>query len=388
MRKVIISILASLASLALTAQKEETIAIIHGPYLQNVTENEATIVWVTNRSTIGWVETAPDDGSHFYQIERPKFFDGKNGFKNEGRVHSVRLSGLTPGTAYRYRVMGKEVLSHEYNRVLYGRPASTVVYKKEPLKFVTADAFKPTVKFAMVNDIHGHNDVLRSLLGQCELKKKDFVIFLGDMASVFNSEEQVFGDYMDTATELFASETPVFYTRGNHETRGALAYHFQDYFSTKSEHIYYMQRQGPVCFIALDCGEDKPDSDIEYYDANEFDKYRSEQAEWLKQIVQTEEFKSAPFKIVTCHMPPFGGWHGELEVKEKFIPILNEAGVDLMLCGHLHRLEHKNAGEDANFPIIVNSNETLLQGEVTAEKLSIIVTDLSGKKVDELNVRK
>lgn len=42
----------------------------------------------------------------------------------------------------------------------------------------------------------------------------------------------------------------------------------------------------------------------------------------------------------------------------------------------------------ALFPIIINSNKNLVQGTVTEDKLEIIVTDPSGKKVDGLTVRK
>lgn len=381
---------AAVLSLSLQAQEvkneREDIKILHGPYLQNVTDTEATLVWISNNESIGWVELAPDDGTHFYQVERPRFFDLRNGIKAESRIHSVKLHGLQPGTTYRYRVFAKDILYHSGNRVHYGNVASTVVYQKEPLRFVTTDPSKDRVTFAMINDIHGKNDLLVNLLGQCDLSDTDMVLFVGDMASVFNSEEKVFADFMDTSVKLFASEVPMYYTRGNHETRGVKAYDFQDYFSTKSEHIYYSYRQGPVFFIALDSGEDKPDSDIEYADMNDYDGYRDEQVEWLRKVVESEEFKSAPYKIVTCHIPPFGGWHGNAEVAEKFMPVLEKAGVDIMLCGHLHKYVHQKAGEGASFPIVVNSNNTLLRCEVTSDRLSIVVTDEKGVVVDRFNL--
>ena len=48
------------------------IAITHGPYLQNVYETEATIVWTTNNEANGWVELAPDGGTNFYAGSRAK----------------------------------------------------------------------------------------------------------------------------------------------------------------------------------------------------------------------------------------------------------------------------------------------------------------------------
>lgn len=377
-----------LAVILFSATRLQAIQIIHGPYLQNVTSDEATFVWVSDSLSLGWVELAPDDGTHFYVQERPQYFDCANGIKNESRIHVVRIRGLKPGTSYRYRVYAKEVTEHRGNYVAYGRTAATNVYTKAPLKFRTLDPNAPTVSFAMVNDIHGDVPRLKTLMGYADLDKTDMVLFVGDMVSVFESEEQVFSGFMDEAVELFAQETPMYYTRGNHETRGRSAWAFQHYFSPLSDHIYYMYRQGPVCFLALDSGEDKPDSDLEYYGLTMYDDYRDEQVEWLKQVVKSEEFLSAPFKIVTCHIPPFGGWHGNAEVAQKFIPILEKAGVDIMLSAHLHRYVHNGKGEGAAFPIVVNSNKTILKAVVDAHTLKIQVLDLDGKTVDQFEIRK
>lgn len=386
MKRIIASLLLLSGSIALGAQ--DRIALLHGPYLQNVGATEATIVWVSSETSVGWVEIAPDDGNHFYATARPAYFDCRNGIKTESRIHKVRITGLEPATTYRYRVFSTQILEHSGNYVNYGRTASTKVYKKEPLRLTTLDPDKEEVTFAMVNDIHGDADKMARLLGLCDMDKTDMVLFVGDMVSIFNSEEKVFSGFMDKATEMFASEKPMFYTRGNHETRGELAYHFQDYFSPMQEHIYYMYRLGPVCFIALDSGEDKPDSDIEYSGINLYDRYRDEQAEWLEKVVESEEFKSAPFRIVTCHIPPVGSWHGAVEVGKKFIPILEKAGVDLMLCGHTHKYMRKDAGEKASFPIVVNSNADVLQCTVNASGISVRIVGPDGRLVDSMDIRK
>lgn len=88
-------------------------------------------------------------------------------------------------------------------------------------------------------------------------------------------------------------------------------------------------------------------------------------------------------------MPPFGGWHGELDIAEKFIPLLNEANPDVYLCAHLHRTIRKNAGEDSvRFPILVNSNNSLLKADVDNKKMDIRIYDLSGKEVEHLLIEK
>lgn len=280
------------------------IKILHGPYLQNLGENEVTIVWVSDKPSIGWLEIAPDDGSHFYATERQKIFDTKIGIKNTSRIHSVKLEGLKPATTYRYRVCAQEVISHEGHKVIYGDITTAFSYAKEANSFTTNDATKPSVSFAMVNDIHGRNDVLENMINQCNLETTDLFLFNGDMVSISDNEEQMFGGFMDKAVELFASNLPMYYCRGNHETRGAMAPNFKDYFNPKADELFYAFRQGPVCFLVLDCGEDKPDSDVEYYGITDYDNYRSKQALWLSEITQSDLYRNAPFKVVVCHMPP------------------------------------------------------------------------------------
>jgi len=392
------SILIALAAFCLGAvsamaqDNRDEIRITHGPYLQDVRETEATIVWVSNMPCMGWVEMQEEDGNHFYKSPRERHYDTHIGIKNETRVHSVRLTGLKPGTEYRYRVYSQEIISHEGARIIYGDVNATRAYQTDLPKFRTCDPGKETVRFVMVNDIHGKNDVLGNLLDACDAKASDMVLFVGDMASSCNKEDQIFGDFMDTAVEKFAQSIPMYYTRGNHETRGSLAAHFQDYFSPKADHLYYMYRQGPVCFVALDCGEDKPDSDIEYYGANSYDEYRSEQAAWLEKVVRSDEFKNAPFRVITCHMPPgevWGdGWHGGTEISEKFMPILNRSGADIMLCGHLHALKTFKSGELASFPLISNAANTAVVGEISRNLMKIKIVDESGKTVYSTEIRK
>ena len=56
-------------------EKAEKFAIKYGPYVHSLYGDEAVITWITNRPAVSWVETAPDDGTHFYAYERPKFFN-------------------------------------------------------------------------------------------------------------------------------------------------------------------------------------------------------------------------------------------------------------------------------------------------------------------------
>jgi predicted phosphodiesterase len=367
--------------------QESRFSITHGPYLQGLGETEVTMVWTTNRKGIAWVELAPNDSTHFYLTERPRYYAESYGFKVVDAVHTVKITGLKPNTKYRYRVYSQEVLSHVGTKVLYGTISASNVYRSKPLEFTTSNPSKNDISFLVVNDIHGNNELMESLLKGTDWDKTDLVFFNGDMTNDIRSEDQLFADFLDKAVELFASETPMYYARGNHETRGNFATTFPRYFQTPTNELYYMFRQGPVCFVVLDCGEDKPDSDMEYSGIVAFDSYRTKQAAWLKEALKQDVFQDATYRVVVVHMPPFGGWHGEQEIADKFVPLLEEAGIDVMLCGHLHRYVFKKAGEGQNFPIIANSNKAIIKASTENSALKFNVFDVEGKLIDSLTVK-
>lgn len=384
--KKIICLYVLLANYILISYGQANFKITHQPYIQGLTTESVHILWTTDQPATGWVELAPDDGSHFYERERPKFFAAAYGFKKVGKLHQVTLKNLIPGTRYRYRVYNQEVLKHEGTDVLYGKIIATAVYKKEPLTFKTLGKQKNS-EFIVINDIHGRNEVLNKLLDVGDVKNVDFVVFNGDMANSLLSETQMFGDFMDTAISRFASETPMFYARGNHETRGPFAIEYPSYFPTPTNKLYYQFNHGNTGVIVLDCGEDKPDTDIEYAGIVEMDNYRTEQAEWLSQAVENLEFKNAKFKIVICHMPPFGGWHGELDILDKFVPILNKAGVQIMLSGHLHRHILQQKLDKVDFQILVNSNNNVVKASMTDSEGLIKVLDQKGVVVETIKLK-
>jgi hypothetical protein len=334
------------------------------------------------------VELAPNDSTHFYGKERRKYFATANGLKKEATVHNVRIEGLKPATTYRYRVYSQEVLSHESYLVNYGNVAATRAYRTKLPAFTTNNKAADVLNFAVINDIHQRNGVMKTLLNQVDWKTTNCVFFNGDMQNNSRSEEQIFTSFMDTATQIFADHIPMYYARGNHETRGEFASEFSKYFPTESGRLYYILRNGPICFVVLDTGEDKPDSDIEYSAIADFDEYRTQQAEWLKEALKSDDYVTAPYKVVIGHIPPFGGWHGEKEVADKFIPLLNEAGAQIMIAAHLHRSVKKmpEAGV-ARFPIFVNSNNSIIKAKATKDQLLVEMYDLQGKLMDSINIK-
>ena len=265
MKNTLFLLICFLASLpASPAFSQPSARIAGGPYLQNVTEDGFTVIWTTTTDAAAWVETAPDDGTHFYAVERPKYYDSHLGRRRLGKLHRVRVGGLEPGKTYRYRIMQQAVLSDEGNkRVVLGEGYGSDILKHAPYPVTTPSADRNELEFWMVNDIHGRDSVFRLLIGDAPRQKPDFVCLNGDLLNSIESEKALFEGFLASASELLTpAGIPLVVMRGNHDGRGKFARHWLDYFPTPTGESYYTFRRGPVFFVVLDGCEDKPDSDI------------------------------------------------------------------------------------------------------------------------------
>ncbi|MCC8143712.1 MAG: metallophosphoesterase [Tannerellaceae bacterium] len=349
-------------------------------------------MWVTNGEAFSWVEVAPDDGSHFYGEERPKYYQAEFGRKAVGRLHRITVKGLQPGIRYRYRIFSKEVMELTPYYVQYGKVASSTVYRVQPYSFTTLDKSKQELSFRVINDIHGDSELLATLAGDTKATGMDFIFFNGDMVSTMDSEEQLFTGFMNQAVADFATDIPLFLSRGNHEARGNFSSQFMNYFPTSTGTPYYMFTAGPVCCLVLDAGEDKPDSDIEYWGLADLDAYREEQAVFIKEAMEQPAYRNATFRIVIMHVPPLAGptpWHGSRHLQEHFVPLLNQANVDVMLCAHTHRHMYYPAGTDiCNFPILINANRDVMDVKASDNQLDIQIRDEKQKLVGNWSFKK
>lgn len=377
MKKFLSTLLGVAAPIFLAAQ----IKITHGPWLCDMTSTGVTVVWTTDKPALSWVEIAEDNGNSFYQKEHKRHYETVAGRRQaHKRVHAVRLKQLKPGTRYNYRIFSQEVVEWKYNdAVKYGDVAATNVFSRAPLRFTTFPEKGSDISFLVFNDIHGRADYMAELVKNEDFSTHDFVLFNGDMSSSVENSDQLFKDYIDTAVSLYASELPLIYNRGNHETRGRHADFLAEYFPTNSKNFYQLYMVGDIACLVLDCGEDKPDNDIEYGNLADYDAYRVEESEWLRQVVASESFRNAAARIVFLHIPlGNGSWHGNLHLEELFLPILNEAGIDVMFSGHTHRYGFREPNEKVRFPILINDNQSYIRCNVTADKIKAEIVGPKG----------
>lgn len=346
-------------------------------------EATAKILWTSRNDGMGWVEL--EDGSRIYDT-----FAGR---RNVGRFHSVTLSGLPAGQAVRYRV-GGQVLSDGSNAA---DPEFGDEYTHPWTSFKTLDNVSDDCHFSMFNDIHLNTDAYKSLASQVDSAATDFIFLCGDIASKDNYTLDNLVHYEIESIESLTSGIPVLFARGNHEGRGlgikevAKVFPQAEGFDQGGE-FYYTFRQGPVAFIVFDGGETHEDRSTLYSGNYVYDEYIAEQVKWAERAIQRPAFKDAPVKVCLAHVPMIDhpdktDYILQRYMNQTIVPILNEAGVDLMIGADLHTYMYCKEGTMNNdFPILVNRNEERLDFVYENGEINIKCFSASGRETHSLTI--
>lgn len=359
----------------------KAIKVTHGPWICDMDSTGTTIVWVTDVPGMSWVEIAPDSADHFYGRARQRYYDVLAERKVlTDSVHRVRIEGLKPDTKYRYRVFTQEVAEWRYDDwVTLGKTACTDVWRGKPHEFKTFPAKPREVTFLVLNDIHERAQFMKDLCKNVDFKKLDFVLLNGDMSNRLRNQQHMMEAYLDTCVRMFATHTPLFFNRGNHELRGQFADYLYRYFPTNNGKYYRVQHVAGIDFLFIDTGEDKPDEDIEYSGIVNYDQYREEEARWLRGLRESKQVGKYPL-IVFSHIPPtLQKWHGPYHLQKTLMPELNKMNVSVMLSAHLHAFGYQEPNEVINFPNLVNSNNTYLLCRIANGKMEVDYVGLKGK---------
>ena len=359
----------------------KAIKVTHGPWICDMDSTGTTIVWVTDVPGMSWVEIAPDSADHFYGRARQRYYDVLAGRKVlTDSVHRVRIEGLKPDTKYRYRVFTQEVAEWRYDDwVTLGKTACTDVWRGKPHEFKTFSAKPREVTFLVLNDIHERAQFMKDLCKNVDFKKLDFVLLNGDMSNRLRNQQHMMEAYLDTCVRMFATHTPLFFNRGNHELRGQFADYLYRYFPTNNGKYYRVQHVAGIDFLFIDTGEDKPDEDIEYSGIVNYDQYREEEARWLRGLRESKQVGKYPL-IVFSHIPPtLQKWHGPYHLQKTLMPELNKMNVSVMLSAHLHAFGYQEPNEVINFPNLVNSNNTYLLCRIANGRMEVDYVGLKGK---------
>lgn len=353
------------------------------PYLQALEPTSVSIAFLTSGNGYSWVEYGETDLTQKAQEKQDGMVEAYK------RLNVIKISGLKPATSYRYRIASKAISQFKPYDLQYGQEI-----KSETFVFTTPDPQAESVSCLLLNDIHDRPYSFKDLLSLPNIQPYEFVLLNGDMFDYQEDEQQIIEHLLAPCTELFASEIPFIMSRGNHETRGKYRREFRDYFAYPTNTYYYSFQQGPVYWVILDTGEDKPDNHPVYAGIVDFDGYREEQGKWLKRIAQEEAYKKAAYRVVVMHIPPFhsGDWHGPMHCREVFDPVFSDHHVDLVIAGHTHRYGVHPPDEEHRYPILIGGgpkegNRTLIEFSANSQALNVIMRKDDGEEVGHYEIQ-
>lgn len=366
MRTVKLIFLCLLTSIA--AEARSTVSDIEtGPWISNVSDNTATILWTTRTPGKAWVEL--EDGTVVWES-----FAGRRIF---GRSHSVRIDGLKPGQIVRYRV-GGEILKDDSNP---RDPIFSDSFSGSWHQLKTFDPSASTCRFTMFNDIHMHVGIYEKMAARIDSSRTDFILLNGDITSAGNYNMDTLVRYNIRPLGHLANGLPIMFSRGNHEGRGNNTPLIKAAFPNDGPAFYYFFRVGPVAFIVLDQGETHAERAAEYSGSEVNEEYLREQMEWAKTIVGDPAFTEASAHVCFIHAgmfndPDENDYHLQRWMNGNIVPFLNENGIDLMLSGDLHRHRIDEPGTCGNnFPILSNDAAKRLEFKYEDETVTVEIFD-------------
>ncbi len=309
----------------------DPINVLRGPYLQRIAPDRAVVCWRTNAFTDSRIAFGDSPTNLTTVVDDTALTSD----------HAVEVTGLSPSTAYFYAVgttnspaapwLAGADASHKFT-------TSPAPSDPGPIRvWAIGDSGTADANAAAVRDAY---------LGLAGSDATDLWLMLGDNAYDAGTDTEYQGAVFDMYP-TFLRELSVWPTLGNHDGRSASITGEGPYYAmfdlptlgengglASGTEAYYSFDHGNVHFVCLDSegSSRSPGSAMLTWLENDL---ASTDREWI---------------IAFWHHPPYtDGSHdsddptdssGRLfDMRENVLPILEDGGVDLVLCGHSHSYE-------------------------------------------------
>ena len=309
---------AGLAATAVASSASAAGPFARGPFLQSLGQQGVTIKVELLTPEPVTVEVTGPDGAVVKKAEATE----------ARRFQALRIEGLSPATAYRYRVLaGAGATPSEEGRFTTAPPDS------RPFDFIVYGDSR--------SDPGAHAAVVRAIEGQ----PSDFLVHTGDMVAV-GDEEDDWKSFFDVENRLLRDRC-VFASVGNHELageRGVGAAAFLRYFASADEG-----------------GKDRPKlygtfrwSNTRFFLLNAMDTWTGEERAWLKE--ELDRALAEPglvHRFAVLHHGPFssGPHGGNKRLHDNgVLELFKDGKVDLVLAGHDHAYE-RGSGQGIKYVV-------------------------------------
>lgn len=275
----------------------EAQSIIIGPYLQNIKENSATIVWETDIPTSGRL------------LILEKSFQKTIRFQNTSTRHEVKVKGLYPNTFYRYLLSPRE----GENKRGHFRTAPT------PQNF-------RHLKVAALGDSGTGLDDQYNVANEIKNWSPDLILHTGDIVYESGARDDYKPKFFEPYKSLLRN-IPLYPAIGNHDfLNGGV---FDEIFvlpknrSGSGIERYYSFDRGIAHFTVLDTNQDFSEDSAQY--------------QWAENDLSKAQ-KTSKWLVVSFHHTVYSaGLHGDTdEIKTRLLPLFERHKVNIVLYGHDH----------------------------------------------------
>ena len=307
--------------------------VIRGPYLQKETPNSITVKWRTNTTTESIVNYGTSLGN--LNLSESNLLGNID--------HELEITGLQPNTKYYYNIEDSEgvYLTEDTNMYFVTAPSTgTVQFVRA---WILGDAGTGTQNQRNVRDQY-YNYVANASTNP---NQTDMMLFLGDNAYQSGTDTQYQVALFDVYGDML-KKSVAWSTLGNHDGYSANSsaqsgpYYDIFTFPTAAEaggtasgtEAYYSYDYANIHFIVLDS----------------YDTDRSVGGTMYNWALNDIQNTNQDWIVVLFHHPPYTkGSHNSDStsgdeafmglMRNNFLPLLEDNGVDLILSGHSHSYE-------------------------------------------------
>lgn len=382
-----LGILSLAPNTSLTAQPKPTMnnpafQLAAPPYLQNLTSDAVTVGAIFNKPCFAWLELLNQSGQPIatkYQVE--------DGMRRANSTNYLFVVDIPEDRTLRYRVVAKEIEKFEAYDIQYGKTVISDIIEAKLAKEDQAE-----IHCLILNDIHERKESYAEMIAKSTLAHKDLIFLNGDSFHYVTTSNDLTEKLFSPLGEVLGGRTPFVMVRGNHETRGAFARDIKPYFDYPGGNFYHSFKFGPVYWIVLDSGEDKPDDHEVYGGTVDYDTHRLNQRTWLEDVLQSAERRAATHTIVVAHIPfhHSDDWHGTQHSHKCFHDVLQANKVDAVISGHTHRYAFHPPGPNHNYHVIIGGGpkvgqRTFVDIHATRSTLQIQLNHENGEVLGRLD---
>jgi hypothetical protein len=327
-------------------------SLLRGPYLNAATPNSIVIRWRTDAAASSRVRFGTTSSNLSQVVQDAASVTD----------HIIKLTGLTPYTRYFYSVGSlTDTLQGDTENYFYTLPVAGLT--------------DSLLRIGVIGDCGNNStnqrnvrDQLSNYLGSNYMNSW---ILLGDNAYSSGLDAEFQAEFFNIYKDKFLKQNPLFPAPGNHDygnstsspsvTNHTLAPYYQNFTmpiageaggTASNNPAFYSYNVGNVHFLSLDSYGKESDASL-MYDTT------GAQVQWIKQDLANNTNKG--WVVAYWHHPPYTmGSHNSdnesdlVQIRQKFIQILERMGVDLILCGHSHDYERSKLmkghyGNEASF---------------------------------------